>query len=631
MKILSTLPLSLNFSACQLFVMLWIFSGCAPQYQVMRAQENLWHDMMHESALHTSQLSYYTKWFLYNYQLRDDFKKNPILTLIELDRTLCENLLRDNLFSMAELCFYQANQEKKDYELQLKLYMTASRYAYAFLFERIADSCPDPYDPRFRMACDFYNRSLAKCIGIILTHKTIFDAVERKLSFLNGDVYIQWTDEDRLFQPSDFELWLDPYDYKTKGIEFVHRKYGIGAPLIAIKTISYEELSIRVGDSIKDDIQLTYPKSFILRYRDSICEHATEKTETAIGELYDPTRDDYVEIGEKKIPIESDFTMPIAYRLSHETTYDSVMAMLNTRDYEKKQGLFFLQPFDPNKIPIVFIHGLMSSPYTWVEMFNTLFVDPSLHKKYQFWFYCYPTGDPIIVNADRLRQTLLRTKSILDPVGDNVYFNQMVLVGHSMGGILTKMMVQSSPKDLWNAYTKSDLSIDQLAIPGEYKDYYHRLFEFEPLPFVTRVIFMSTPHRGSRMADSFVGQLGASMISLPSYGVKMIKTTLAAVENENRNNTGINITSINNLSPKDPGLLKMVDMPISTHVKAHSIIGNDREAHVPGGGDGIVSYRSAHLDNVESELIIHCNHETHKNPSGIREVHRILLKHLEEN
>ena len=630
MKIFAKKQILSNFLVLSIFLYLLLLLGCAPQYRIKHAKENAWYDMMHMNVSNSKQLSYYTTFFLHDYLLEESYKKDPLQTLINFDRSICENLERDNLFSMAELCFSLAKVQKKDFKLQIKLYLTSSRYAYAYLFEEIGNSLPEQHDPRYRLACDFYNRSLSKCISIMIEHNIRLDNIERKLALLNGYVYISKAESDRLFNIQDYELLLDSYNYEIKGIDFVHRKYGLGAPLIALKSVSTKEISFGMEKRYKENIQLSYPATAILRYQDSICVHTQGKTENAIGELYDPTRYDFVSIKEQKIPLESDFTTPLAYEISQFKMYSGIMAMFRVQDYEKRLGLYLLQPYDKNKIPVVFIHGLMSQPYTWVPMINSLLSDTALHKKYQFWFYGYSTGNPIMINANHLRQTLLEARSRLDPKGDDANFDRMVLVGHSMGGLLAKLMVQSNPKDLWYQLSKTDQPIDKLDISDDYKTYLHQQYEYEPLPFVSRVVFMATPHSGALMADNFLGRLGISLISLPNNTTNMIKNTLTALGNKNIRKSDFKMTSINSLSPANPVLLKIADIPISENVKIHSIIGNDKEANVLGGTDGFVSYNSSHLDNVESELIIHNNHSVHTNPYGIREVRRILLKHLEE-
>ena len=109
-----------------------------------------------------------------------------------------------------------------------------------------------------------------------------------------------------------------------------------------------------------------------------------------------------------------------------------------------------VEPFDPNKIPVLMVHGLWSSPMTWMEMFNDLLAYPEIRSNYQFWFYLYPTGQPFWNSANQLRDDLTELRQSLDPGHSNPIFDHMVLVGHSMGGLVTMMQTLESGQDFWN-------------------------------------------------------------------------------------------------------------------------------------------------------------------------------------
>src|SRR5213595_1763464 len=108
------------------------------------------------------------------------------------------------------------------------------------------------------------------------------------------------------------------------------------------------------------------------------------------------------------------------------------MGALRSAHYEKKTGLYFLQPYDPDRIPVVFVHGLISTPFSWVQTINGLQADPEIRKRYQFWVFAYPTGNPVLYSALRLREELAKV--------DKLYPDHKgyVLVGHSMGDCFRK-------------------------------------------------------------------------------------------------------------------------------------------------------------------------------------------------
>src|SRR5262249_51570683 len=154
-----------------------------------------------------------------------------------------------------------------------------------------------------------------------------------------------------------------------------------------------------------------------------------------------------------------------------------------------------IRPYEPHKIPVVMVHGLISTPLAWIPMLNELLRDPLIQDNYQFMLYMYPTGAPIPIAAASLREGLVQAKQLYDPDGRDPAFERMVLLGHSMGGLLSRTMAVSSGDQLWRLY--SDRNFEDVLGPREFLDELRRYFFFEPLPFVSRVVFLATPHRGS--------------------------------------------------------------------------------------------------------------------------------------
>jgi pimeloyl-ACP methyl ester carboxylesterase len=292
------------------------------------------------------------------------------------------------------------------------------------------------------------------------------------------------------------------------------------------------------------------------------------------------------------------------------------------------QGLYMLQPYQKDKIPVVFVHGLISSPMTWLPMINGLMGDPALRERYQFWYFSYPTGNPVFYSATVLRESLENARKTFDPDGTNPAFNNMLIVGHSMGGLLTKAMVQDSEDRLWNAISKVPPSA--LAVPQDVRQLLDKVFFFKPLPFVTEAVFISTPHRGSEMALGSIGKIGKALVTLPLTIAKVSASFLGSLAKLGHTLPISGMpTGIDGLSPKNPLLAVSASMPVA--VPFHSIIGNEMKADVAGGTDGVVPYWSSHLDAAQSELIVKSGHGAHEHPLAIREVRRIMLEHLKKN
>ena len=142
---------------------------------------------------------------------------------------------------------------------------------------------------------------------------------------------------------------------------------------------------------------------------------------------------------------------PLAYALEGAPVWDFELSTFMGGESSVKTGLFMLQPYVPGRIPVVFVHGTASSPARWAPMFNGLLADPALRSRCQFWFFIYSTSSPIAMSGRLLRDALRQVGPNLDPEGRDPALSQMVLIGHSQGGLLTRMMVTTSGDAVWNS------------------------------------------------------------------------------------------------------------------------------------------------------------------------------------
>jgi pimeloyl-ACP methyl ester carboxylesterase len=290
-------------------------------------------------------------------------------------------------------------------------------------------------------------------------------------------------------------------------------------------------------------------------------------------------------------------------------------------------GLSLLRPYTRGRIPVVFIHGLWSNPWSWDRMIAELEADASLDDRYQFWTFGYSTGDPIPHSASLLRRDLQEVRRKFDPDASEAAFARMVLVGHSMGGLLTKMMVQDSGTRLWHLL--SDRPVDSLKGEPEDRDLFRRALIFKPRPEVRRVIFIATPHRGSRVDRGSLQHIGSRLVRLPdplraAYSRLLVRNGPEFFQERLRNGLP---TSIDELEWGSPILTGLYELSVSPAVKVHSIIADRRSPPEPGGTDGLVPYASAHVDWAASERIVSSGHLCQNHPDVIREVRRILVEH----
>jgi triacylglycerol esterase/lipase EstA (alpha/beta hydrolase family) len=621
-----------------------VFAGCAHDAGVSPIDVQKRYRQLDRNALYDRRPSERTLLFLRQRDMIRKWRHDPIAVLRELDRGIRVEADREALFALMELCYLEAKRQGAISEANLMLSVSCLVNAYHYLFNPAFGPAASPYHPHSRLACEYYNRSLAAVLmyfrdrDVRLMYFRDRDVRYRKdmrLPLLNGHLRLSERYMEHGWRPEELEIYHAAYEFKVEGLENLHTTYGIGVPMIVVRA-SPELEKTRKKEKYAPKIEQTYAATVVLRVNTAISPDAAEDVSYAAGlEIYNPVNTERVEIGKRTAPLESDFTTPLAYMMVQSPPPSGLEGLLDVEAWEDRQGLYMLQPYQRGKIPVVLVHGLMSSPETWIKMLNNLMGDPRLREHYQFWFFMYPTGNPILYSASILRDSLIQIQQTFDPKGRDPAFNQMVLVGHSMGGVLSKFMVQDSGDALWRQF--SDKPFGEIRVSGENRALLERVFFFESLPFVTRAVFIAAPHRGSEWADRTVGRLGSSLVELPvrliSFSTDLLKTVAIApfygTSGEVMRFDHIP-TGIDSLSPNNPTLRISADMPIAPAVTYHSIVGNREAADVAGGTDGIVSYASSHLENAASEKIFHAGHGVHNHPLAIMEVKRILIEHLDQ-
>ena len=331
--------------------------------------------------------------------------------------------------------------------------------------------------------------------------------------------------------------------------------------------------------------------------------------------LYDPTRRETVRVANAQRPLAADFGAPLAYY--PEPKLLGFMAMLRPAKYENRAGLFMLEPYDPDRIPVVLIHGLTSIPQMWVPTISAIESDPELRGRYQFWVFAYPTGDPIALSALKLRESLAQVYQLYPKTKD------MVLISHSMGGLLSQMQAVTTGRVLWNRVFQGDA--DRLYAKVQPDNVVKRALVFDANPRVHRIVFICVPHRGSDLAINWIGSFGVGLISLPG---KLLSGAADVVSAPLEKDVGVKHmpTGINGLSPRSP-LLRGLDT-LAIHAPYHTIVGDRGKGDTPNSSDGVVAYWSSHLTGAQSELIVPGPHGSYALPQTVSELKRILRLNL---
>jgi pimeloyl-ACP methyl ester carboxylesterase len=352
-------------------------------------------------------------------------------------------------------------------------------------------------------------------------------------------------------------------------------------------------------------------------------------------ELLVPDDSDAVDIGGRSVPLETEPTAVLAYSLADSPIWGlEYRRLFDPLQFAAGQQseLYGMVPHRRGRIPVVFVHGTASSFGRWAEMYNRLVADRRLRSRYEFWFFSYDSGSPIPWSAMLLRESLLQAVNTLDPSGTDPGLHRMVVIGHSQGGLLAKMTAIDSGSRFWDLNFSRD--IESLDVAPETRELLRRTSFVTPLPFVKRVVFLATPHRGSHLSVGRIAQWVASFIKAPVILAGAMADVIArnrdALVLVNAKSAPRVPTSLDQMNPNNAFLKALASIPISPSVAANSIIGVRGSGPVEDGEDGVVAYKSAHLDGVESELVVRSGHSLQDYPDTVEEVRRILLLHASE-
>jgi pimeloyl-ACP methyl ester carboxylesterase len=571
---------------------------------------------------------------LRRYDLEKDLKSDRKVLLARLEEVDAKEPSREHLYALAELAYVGGKRAEgaMQRDKALELYGAAVLHAYHYLFDPKYAEQTNYYDPEFRSACDLYNAALESTMRVVQSQGNLKPGNSQLIQTANHACHLKIELVSRGWQPDDFDHFEFVSDYEVHGLTNHYHTYGLGVPLVAVRK-KHKEMDPSEEFYPED---LSFPVTAFLRVVSA--PTAESPTLQAVLELHDPLDHPTVQVASAQVPLETDLSTPLAHTLNQPSLDDSKLSTLGLLKPEKvksRQGLYMLEPFQADKIPVVMVHGLWSSPVTWMEMFNDLRSDPMVRQNYQFWFYLYPSGQPFWFSAAQMREDLAHMRSKLDPEQQHPALDQMVLVGHSMGGLVSKLQTIDSGNEFWR--TLSERPFTELQADEEVRDGLARTFFFDPNPSVRRVVTIGTPHRGSEFSNDATRWLGRKLIHIPGKIMQGRNQLLARNPNFFRPGAPLDVTtSIDSLSPSSPLLPVLLAAQHGPWVKYHNIVGEKPERGIDswlagGAGDGVVKLASARLDNAQSQIVVPADHShVHRHPQSILEVRRILLEHVAE-
>jgi pimeloyl-ACP methyl ester carboxylesterase len=409
--------------------------------------------------------------------------------------------------------------------------------------------------------------------------------------------------------PALYELIpIDELRYHGAYVKRDVKKDGIGAPLVAVRHLTPEQAA-----ALFTAPAIYYGVTGVAEFEGARCTIA----------IKDPLAAETVTVEGHSYPLAANFTAALALGLAHEKPQKlGFVRLLRPQEYASTFRVARTEPYNPNKAVVLVIHGLMDTPATWVPLINELRSDEAIRRNYQFWFYSYPSGYPYPYSALILRQELDAIEKKF-PLG-----RKMVLVGHSMGGCISRTLITDTGDKLWiEAFGKPP---GETEMPAESKELLKQAIILKHRPEIGRVIFMSAPLRGSDLAKNWVGRIGSMLVKTPS---KLITVGQTIRENMKPDPAALELkrfpNSVDTLAPNNRFVVAINKIPISPGIPYHSIVGDRGRGDTPNSSDGVVSYWSSHLDAARSEFIAPSNHGSPLNPQAIAEVHRILKSNIQ--
>lgn len=612
-----------RFSAgAVLLFCLVVLTGCATPVGVNKVSPSEAYTATYANPLNGGVFSDQSRYVLNRYDLLDQFEKEPAAAIAALQEKAHHDNRGDILYSLAESTYLYGSQlldsyQEKNKKLAPDYFLLSALYSFYFIRGERFSQHLNIFDPQIRNAIDIYNFGLWQGFAIGDAEEVVLKPAERKLPF--GSISISLDTSRFPWKREEFEKFLPAANYLVRGVSVRNRTAGIGMPLIAIRKMNGNRFSR--GQAV--------PVTAVLRIQDDLAA-LNAGTARAALELYSTQDINTINTNDGiEIPLESDLTTPMAYQLEGSEFFDlGLSAFLGREPNKIPDGLYTTEPYRPGKIPVVFVHGTASNPVWWTEMFNTLRFDLLVRENYQFWYFVYTSNKAISVSAAELRDALTEKLAEIDPKGKDAALQQMVVVGHSQGGLLTKYTAVDTGEQLVLALTGK--SLDSLAMSTENKARISKILIIKPLPFVKTVIFLSTPHRGSYRSKIWNRNLLRLLIRLPA---RIVQTSMAFFDYMTDDvkrmfgGKGI-ITSADAMSPDNPMLKTLAEIPLAPRVKGHSIIAVQGDGDIKLGNDGVVEYKSAHLEGMVSELIVRSDHSSQLNPLAIDEVRRILVEKL---
>ncbi|MFT0170970.1 esterase/lipase family protein [Paraburkholderia mimosarum] len=537
-------------------------------------------------------------------------------------------------------------------DTQFDLWLKTARYSYAFLFLGQRTAGERAFEDRQTQVRDYYNYAVQELAGALFLRGALDSESGgggHGTQFIAG-----WSIHLDLHRVRLPEGVREPREVipasrlSFAGLRSIYRRDGLGAELVAVMSepsqdgAAGSDVDATAGPDLSQPAtarpaQDTRPFSempspnvtALVWFSQGTLDEVLRKRDVTLS-VYDPYREERVEHHGQTVPLAANFSAGYGIWLARSGFAGQSLRTLfgRSRGIDRPR-IYLMQPFDPDRRIVLMLHGLASSPEAWVNVANDIQGDLLLREHFQVWQVYYPTNVPILVNLARIRRAIQGTLVHFDPDGTMPASRGMVLIGHSMGGVLARLLVSSSGDELWAAF--KDTYVPQGTDVDRADERLNRLLRFEPMPQVERTIFIAAPHRGTPFASNRLSRWVANLVRLPLALLTEIEDVMQTATSLDPQGKTFHVpNSIEQLRETDPMIRVTAQLPASPQVCFHSIIARRREnGPLEDSDDGVVPYRSAHFAGALSEKVIVAGHSVQQTPEAILEIRRILHEDIE--
>lgn len=511
-------------------------------------------------------------------------------------------------------------------DAMLDAYLQAARYAYAYLFYTARSPAERAFESRQGQVTGFYNLAVQRVMSRLFLELPRLDPHWTRAT-LAGWTVLRPHSDVRLAGDTRVPTELIPAaNLRFNGLRNVYRRDGFGSDFVAVAP----EEKADAAEPWREPRYVPMTGALVFDGGTLAEVLATRQVRPLVRSPY---RDDSLAVGGQVVPLGANFTAPYGVWLARSGfASQSIRSLLGREGGIDTPRVLLMQPYDPDRLTVVMLHGLASSPEAWINVANEVMGDEELRRNYQVWEVYYPTNLPVAVNLANIRKALDSTLKHYDPSGQARASQNIVLVGHSMGGVIARLLVSSSGDKLWSLIPlRANLSAAKRA---RFRERLSRYLQFVPMPQVDRAVFLASPHRGTPYAQHRLARWIGNLIRLPVTVLKEMASVTELIKSDGDEGGNAPLlrlpNSIDNLSDADPFIIAAANLPISPRVHYHTIVGVYKEkGPLQDSSDGLVPYKSAHLAGADSELVIPSWHSVQETPAAILELRRILRLHVE--